>query len=756
MRRCARCAVAWFALLAVAPGTAVAATPTVSVPALACRPNAFQPAVPCTLQLVAPGDRLLAPGLILFGQTPILPDSTGAFAYEPFGPDDFAFDRVNVFWHAQQHLARLARYGLDPEEKPVLLHVEPGAGSFTNYLEPITTIGTGIGTQDRGAKDSDIIIHEITHAVFNPRLPLGTYTLDKGEATPLLEGLADYFSAAVNGDTRIGEFAKPPNGYHDIASDPAVYHYSRWDVLPPDPYSRGRVLNGALLEIRQAIGETADELVFAATDYAPLRCFTCFADAMRSADADRHAGANRAVIDEAFARRGIGTGPPVVRPLTAPSWGWIGDEVVVRMQYQCGLGPFRKEWWLRHPDGTSELIPTQDDSLRLTLPGPVVVQAILIDRDNVPYAAPPCSLRAYDPSSPDLRVTGIRLSGPRELEVGKFAEYRYELIGGRGVPPTTVTWGGWDVVVSPFPGGAQVRALAEQCQLLVRYGDSIGQLVADSMTIVGLSALAISPIVGATALQNGEPSWYRVTAVGGIAPYRYSWTQIESGVERPLADSSSVLSLQASRDFTLRVRVRDARDTVRTAQIGVRTSPLLYIHSLEAPSVLEAGKSGRFRIRTSGGLTPYHYRWNQQGPSGSFLLADSVEVSSRPVDSDFFVSVQVSDGRGSSESASHQVRVFTPPPPPPPPPSAVRTFKVLNSVLRRGGPAEFELPTPDAAGQLEVLDATGRIRASVALSASPPPTLSLPLPSDLHSGIYFVRLRRSDGTWKGRFVLLTR
>jgi len=215
-------------------------------------------------------------------------------------------------------------------------------------------IGTGANGTDRGAKDSDIIVHEMTHAVFNPRMPLGTYPIDKGESIPVLEGIADYFAAAVNGDTRMGEFAKPPAGYHDIASNPAVFHYDRWSSLPADPYSRGMVLNGALLEIRTALGETADELVFRALEHAPLRCFTCFADAVRWADAEHFAGAHLAEIEAAFARRGIPSGPPGGLSIDTPSWAWLNEDVTVRLLHKCGAGPFETTWRVRMPSSPTE------------------------------------------------------------------------------------------------------------------------------------------------------------------------------------------------------------------------------------------------------------------------------------------------------------------------------------------------------------------------------------------------------------------
>ena len=75
-------------------------------------------------------------------------------------------------------------------------------------------------------------------------------------------------------------------------------------------------------------------------------------------------------------------------------------------------------------------------------------------------------------------------------------------------------------------------------------------------------------------------------------------------------------------------------------------------------------------------------------------------------------------------------------------------------MLRRGANLVIELPTPDAEGQVEVLDTTGRLRASGRISAGSGPQLSLSIPRDLDSGIYFVRLRRSDHTWTARLVVI--
>jgi len=828
--------------LVASPATEAHAA-SVFVPGRTCDPNAFEPARACTLQLNAPGDRLAARGLTMFAEPAARPDARGEFGYLPFGPDDFLFDQVNVFWHAQHFLERLERYGLDVMAHPIFVRVQPGAGSFTHFVEPVSTIGTGLNGLDQGAKDGDIIVHEITHAVFNPRMPLGTYPIDKGESIPVLEGLADYFAAAVHGNTRIAEFARPPAGYHDITSDPAVFHYDRFDILPADPYSRGKVLNGALLEIRAALGETADELVFAATDYAPLRCFTCVADAIRSADNDRYAGAHMATIDSAFARRGIPSGPPIGIRIDTPVWAWLGDDITARLQHVCGVGPFQITWRARDASGNVEVLPSNTDQVSLRAQQTVTLEATLRDGRGVEYPASPVTVSAYDRTDPSLHVNGVRIDGPASISPGFRTRYTFVLLGGTGVPPVNAQWTAENAQLSEMTGnGVTVSPTANPVRLKLVYRDAAGQMARDSVTVTVLQPIIVSAIQGLSIMPEGGTGDYSVTAQGGLPPYHYAWTQQDVTGTHALRDSSLVVSLPTTADFTLRVTVSEALGRTGSATLLVRKLVPLALDPIAGPSELVAGQSGQFSVRPQGGHTPIHYQWNQVGVSASYRLADSPTVTSVSETNDFSLQLLATDAAGSTASRTHVVRVtgslqvgpiegpvsvvsgeratfrvaprggtppyrynwmqqdpvtaiplgdssevtarpairdywmtvtvrdsrdivrvasrllpVTPAPPPPPPvPPAVRAFRVLGNVLSRGANALLELPTPDAPGELVVLDATGRVRASGRVPEGSPPTLSVVLPPDLDSGVYFVRLQRSDRTWTARFVVIAR
>jgi len=834
-------ALATLLCLAVAPLSAAHAE-TMTVLGRACVPNAFAPALPCTLRLDAPGDRLLGRGLRMFAEPEVRPDPRGEFGYLPFGVDDYSFDQVNVFWHAQNFLDRLERYGLDREAFPIYVHVTPGAGSFTHFTEPVSTIGTGANGTDRGAKDSDIIVHEITHAVFNPRMPLGIYPLDKGESIPILEGIADYFAAAVNGDTHIGEFAKPPLGYHDIASDPRVYHYDRWNLLPGDPYSLGMVFNGALLEIRDALGETADELVFRALDHGPLRCFTCFADAVRWADDEHFAGAHLAVIDAAFARRGIPSGPPTGLSIDVPSWAWLQEDITVRLLHKCGAGPFEVTWRVSDAQGNEEVLPSGAEQVVYRPSQPVTFKATLKDRNGVTFEASPRLVTTYDRNDPAVHVGTVSIVGPRDIPLGFRARYTYALTGGAGVPPTIAQWQAENAqlfVMEPTGAAIDVVPFATPVRLWLTYRDATGQIARDSLVVNVQQPLFIGTVTGPAVLQQGATGVYSVRPTGGLRPYRYAWTQQVPSQTVSLPESSTVTSLPATVDFTLRATVTDAAGRSASALLNVRTIGALVVSPIEGPADLVAGRTAMFSVSTGGGLAPFHYQWSQVNATTTRWLADASRVTSLPESGDFTLQVLTTDAGGTSVSRTHLVRVlqalrvgsiegpsslfegevarfsarpqggrlpyryrwyqggdggfrelgdsisvaslpashdFTivatvrdstdvvaqtsrlvtvqPGPPPPPPPPVSRTFRVLGNVLRRGGNLVIELPTPDAEGEVEVLDATGRLRASGRIPVGSAPQLSLSLPRDLDSGIYFVRLRRSDHTWSARIVVI--
>jgi len=569
-------------------------------------PNAFQPALPCTLLLEPPGSLLRAPGLRVDAATLAQPDSAGEFSQLPFGPDDFTFDQVNVFWHAQRFLERLRTYGLDLEEFPIRVIVQTGIRASTHMTDPVSAIGAGENGLGAATKDGDVIVHEITHAVFNPRMPMHVHPLATHQTSATSEGLADYFAAAVHGDTRMGEYASPPNGTHDIASSPAVYRLSRWNSLPPDPYARGRVLNGALLAFRASVGEVADALVFQALAYRPWRCLPCFADAMRWADLDRNGGANLAALDAAFAERDIGTLSPTVIELRGRQTVMRGVRTTYQLTYGCGIGPFRTLWeqsldngasWATVGEGTDSLEVVADRTFRL--------RASVRDRRGLESERLVLPVRVLDPADPAYALGRVRIVGPSSLEVLQTARHALSFEGGRGVGRLQVTWSANGLTFKRLanPLEVQVTAVSDPAWLAAVCTDSLGQVSSDTLQIAVVPTLR-TRVDGPPNASQAQRQWFTAVPSGGRPPYRHSWRQrAVSGPEEQLPSGSDVLNAPSLVSFELILTTVDSRNYYAEARSLVTVLPTVSGPGDAAPrrfrvlgSVVRRGEAVAFEI----------------------------------------------------------------------------------------------------------------------------------------------------------------
>ena len=550
-----------FASAPVFPG------PTVPVLGRAVSPNAFSPALPCTLFLSPPGDLLRAPGLSVTAAPLAVPTTNGDFDYLPFGADDLRFDQVNVMYHAQRFLGRLQRYGLDLTESPIRVNIQVGVGSFSGLIEPASTIGTGLDGRFADTKDADIIVHELTHAVFNPRMPTEAYPLDRGEAQAVAEGIADYFAAVVQGDTRMGEYSSPPAGYHDIQSTAAEYNYLRWDLLPSDPYSRGRIINGALLDLRAQIGELADELAFAAVETHPLRCMTCYADAVRWADAERFGGAHLAVIEDVFRNRGLGSGPVSNLAVLGPAWAWSTDPVRYELRHRCGPGPFTFSWVFRPANGGLVPLESTADTVSCVLGSSGVLEATITDRTGHSDVVASPLITVYPGDRPGLRLPGIVITGPSVLPTGEIGYFSYALTGGAGILPARIHWRVQNGVIVRGPEniatiGAQSRGGTMVVDLT--YTDAIGQTVTAAKR-VGVGVAMSAAIRGPGELGPAQPGRFQADVHGGVPPYVVMWEQVTAAGPTPLGDGPEIWSHGSGTDFIINLLVIDsAGDPLRT------------------------------------------------------------------------------------------------------------------------------------------------------------------------------------------------
>jgi MYXO-CTERM domain-containing protein len=185
-------------------------------------------------------------------------DENDHFAYEPDdapgseGSKSDAYSELSIFYHSAKAYAFFRELQGEPEAQVVVdkplrlianLQLPPGvsSGSFATAADPDKPLdpfsnaffspkGGGLGSLfnqlygfDSGALwfgqgpqrdyayDGDVVYHEFGHAVVDHTLKLGVWTLDARGAIDapgaMNEALSDYFSSAITGDPRVGEYA---------------------------------------------------------------------------------------------------------------------------------------------------------------------------------------------------------------------------------------------------------------------------------------------------------------------------------------------------------------------------------------------------------------------------------------------------------------------------------------------------------------------------------------------------------------------
>ncbi len=131
------------------------------------------------------------------------------------------------------------------------------------------------------AYDGDVVYHEFGHAVVDKTLGLGAWTIDAWGAIDapgaMNEGLADYFSSAITGDPKVGEYASK-----DLAAGQDVIRtLDNADRCPTslvgEVHFDSSLFSGALWEARVALAE-ADRPTFDAALYRAMRTNPKMAD----------------------------------------------------------------------------------------------------------------------------------------------------------------------------------------------------------------------------------------------------------------------------------------------------------------------------------------------------------------------------------------------------------------------------------------------------------------------------------------------
>ncbi len=169
--------------------------------------------------------------------------------------------------------------------------------------------------------------------------------------------------------------------------------------------------------------------------------------------------------------------------------------------------------------------------------------------------------------------------------------------GAGGTTPYTYSWN-----TTPTQTNATATGLSAGTYI-VTITDSVGCTGNDTITIDQPDSLVASIISSTNVLCNGGNNGSATAAaIGGTAPYTYSWNTI------PTQTNATATSLSAG---TYTVIVTDGKNCEDTASVSISEPSILDAFITNSQNVLcNGGDNGSATAAATGGTAPYTYSWN--------------------------------------------------------------------------------------------------------------------------------------------------
>ncbi|MBC8192846.1 MAG: T9SS type A sorting domain-containing protein [FCB group bacterium] len=136
------------------------------------------------------------------------------------------------------------------------------------------TMGEGTSQNTNPALDSDILYHEMGHAIHCSMIGHTSYTYGGGYFPSLKEGTSDYWACTINNDSEVFEVIKP-SAVRDLDND---WVWGDGNCSGQQSHCFGQYLGGGLWDMRSTLGATiADKLFFEAL-FEEARTFSDYLD----------------------------------------------------------------------------------------------------------------------------------------------------------------------------------------------------------------------------------------------------------------------------------------------------------------------------------------------------------------------------------------------------------------------------------------------------------------------------------------------
>lgn len=186
-------------------------------------------------------------------------------------------------------------------------------------------------------------------------------------------------------------------------------------------------------------------------------------------------------------------------------------------------------------------------------------------------------------------------------------------------------------------------------------------IVEKNITEVIRPQIVLSNVTGPNILTGNETGRYSVTVNGGMQPYRFKWSLMQSA--RSVYNLSSTLSstnvsLNNTGNWTVSVEIVDSIGFYAATYMTVRD----YAHPTISPTYnpVDIEINDTFKVNTYGSPENYTYRWTLL-PQDKYLgSADKATYSFFDL-GDYTIKVLLTDSRGKSINVSLNVTVRSPP-----------------------------------------------------------------------------------------------
>ncbi|MBL7996828.1 T9SS type A sorting domain-containing protein [bacterium] len=167
-----------------------------------------------------------------------------------------------------------------------------------------------------------------------------------------------------------------------------------------------------------------------------------------------------------------------------------------------------------------------------------------------------------------------------------------------------------------------------------------------SKAIYGHYGAPVVGIYGPYSINTNQTGNWSANVTDGVAPFSYTW--FKNGVQ---VGSGQSVSCSSASNFILSVNVTDAYGQTASSTLPVYVVPMQTV-TISGPSWVKKGLSGNWTANVSGGVSPFTYKWFQNGSQ----IGTSQSVMRTGTPPGFTLRVDVTGANGVMVSTSRYIQ----------------------------------------------------------------------------------------------------